>query len=97
MKLAAYPGYKRSGVQWLGRVPEHWQVIPIRYVARLESGHTPSRNHPEYWEDCIVPWFTLAMLALLIGGVSWLAMQTPKPLTVKSGQDLGVELSVQNP
>ena len=51
---------KNSGVEWLGEVPTHWQVMPIRYAARLESGHTPSRNHPEYWEDCSVPWFTLA-------------------------------------
>ena len=27
-------------------------------VARLESGHTPSRRHPEYW-DGAVPWLTL--------------------------------------
>jgi type I restriction enzyme S subunit len=51
---------KPSGVEWLGEVPEHWEVKPIRKAARLESGHTPSRNHPEYWVDCTVPWFTLA-------------------------------------
>jgi len=26
----------------------------------LESGHTPSRQHPEYWENGTVPWFSLA-------------------------------------
>ncbi|MDE0232317.1 MAG: restriction endonuclease subunit S [bacterium] len=26
-----YPAYKESGVDWLGRVPEHWQVIALRY------------------------------------------------------------------
>ena len=51
---------KDSGVEWLGEVPAHWEVGKIRYFARLESGHTPSRNHPEYWENCTVPWFTLA-------------------------------------
>jgi type I restriction enzyme S subunit len=51
---------KPSGVEWLGDVPAHWEVKPIRKAARLESGHTPSRNHPEYWVDCTVPWFTLA-------------------------------------
>jgi len=51
---------KPSGVEWLGDVPEHWEVKPIRKAARLESGHTPSRNHPEYWENCTVPWFSLA-------------------------------------
>lgn len=26
MKLPVYPKYKRSGVEWLGDVPEHWEV-----------------------------------------------------------------------
>jgi type I restriction enzyme S subunit len=53
---------RESGVNWLGVVPAHWKVAPTRFVARLETGHTPSRQHPEYWvpEECTVPWFTLA-------------------------------------
>ena len=51
---------KDSGVEWLGEVPEHWEVLQLRHTARLESGHTPSRSKPEYWIDCTVPWFTLA-------------------------------------
>lgn len=51
---------KDSGVEWLGEVPAHWIVMPIRLAARLESGHTPSRSRPDWWQDCTVPWFTLA-------------------------------------
>jgi len=51
---------KDSGVEWLGEIPAHWEVLRTKFVARLESGHTPSRSHPEYWEDCTVPWFALA-------------------------------------
>jgi len=51
---------KPSGIEWLGDVPEKWTVIQIRQAAKLESGHTPSRQHPEYWENCTVPWITLA-------------------------------------
>jgi len=47
-------------VPWLGKVPSHWSVERTKFVARLESGHTPSRQDPEYWVDCRVPWFTLA-------------------------------------
>ncbi|MEZ4733748.1 MAG: restriction endonuclease subunit S [Caldilineaceae bacterium] len=27
-----YPAYKPSGVEWLGEVPEHWDVMPLRRV-----------------------------------------------------------------
>ncbi|MFE3198502.1 restriction endonuclease subunit S [Embleya sp. NPDC059237] len=37
-----------------------WPTVPIRLIARLGSGHTPSRNSPEYWENCTIPWITLA-------------------------------------
>jgi type I restriction enzyme S subunit len=52
---------KDSGVEWLGEVPAHWTVIPLRLAARIESGHTPSRSHNEYWieKDCVHHWFTL--------------------------------------
>ncbi|HUD51387.1 restriction endonuclease subunit S [Parvibaculum sp.] len=51
---------KDSGIEWLGEVPEHWTVMPIRYSAKLESGHTPSRSRADWWENCTVPWFSLA-------------------------------------
>ncbi|MGY6586904.1 MAG: restriction endonuclease subunit S [Wenzhouxiangella sp.] len=28
----------------------HWKWISLVEVARMESGHTPSRNKPEYWD-----------------------------------------------
>lgn len=43
---------------WLSA--SRWPTAPIRLVARLGSGHTPSRSKPEYWENCTVPWITLA-------------------------------------
>lgn len=49
-----------SGVAWLGKVPAHWTVGKIQSFAKRESGHTPSRQHPEYWENCTIPWFSLA-------------------------------------
>ncbi|MBS1787187.1 MAG: restriction endonuclease subunit S [Acidobacteria bacterium] len=32
MKFPAYPKYKASGVEWLGDVPEHWNVTRLRRV-----------------------------------------------------------------
>ncbi|MDR4467857.1 MAG: restriction endonuclease subunit S [Nitrospira sp.] len=36
-------------------VPSGWRWTALSDVARLESGHTPSRRHPEYWGGD-VPW-----------------------------------------
>lgn len=46
--------------QWIGSVPGNWDSALLKLVARLESGHTPSRSVPEYWQDCTIPWFSLA-------------------------------------
>ncbi len=51
---------KDSGVEWLGEIAAHWEVNRTKFAARLRSGHTPSRQHPEYWQDCTIPWFGLA-------------------------------------
>lgn len=49
-----------TGIDWIGSIPERWSVVKMKFVARLATGHTPSREHPEYWVDCTIPWFTLA-------------------------------------
>lgn len=54
-----HPNYKDSGVIWLGQIPSHWEVPRTKFVARLESGHTPSRDDSKYWGGDI-PWFSLA-------------------------------------
>lgn len=59
-RFQPYPAYKDSGVEWLGKIPAPWNVQRTKYVARLRSGHTPSRQHAEYWLDCTIPWFGLA-------------------------------------
>jgi type I restriction enzyme S subunit len=38
--------------------PKGWSWAPLTDLARLESGHTPSRKHPEYWGGAI-PWISL--------------------------------------
>ena len=46
---------KDSGVEWLGEVPAHWDVQPLKYVAAFRSGGTPDKSRLDYW-DGDVPW-----------------------------------------
>jgi type I restriction enzyme S subunit len=57
MSLPHYSRYKDSGVDWLGEVPEHWQVLPLKRVAKLITGITPPTEVREnYAEESGFPW-----------------------------------------
>ena len=32
MKWKAYPEYKDSGIEWLGEIPEHWEIKRFKHV-----------------------------------------------------------------
>jgi len=57
---------KRLPARWvLGRVaegithiPADWDLVTLTKVAKLESGHTPDRKEPTYW-DGNIPWISL--------------------------------------
>lgn len=54
-----------SGIDWLGDIPAHWEVLPVKRVAKLESGHTPDKKIDAYWDDCEIPWVSLNDTAIL--------------------------------
>jgi type I restriction enzyme S subunit len=52
-----------SGVAWLGRVPEHWEVTPLKYLVTFVSGGTPRKENPAFWNGDI-PWASAKDLKL---------------------------------
>ncbi|MER7132098.1 restriction endonuclease subunit S [Streptosporangium saharense] len=58
-----------------------WPTVPIRYVARLGTGHTPSRQRPEYWEACTFPWVTLADVWQLRDGTCDTILETKEKIS----------------
>lgn len=38
MSLPRYPKYKDSGVEWLGEVPEHWDIAPFKQFVDIQNG-----------------------------------------------------------
>jgi type I restriction enzyme S subunit len=53
---------KPSGTEWLGDVPAHWDATPIKYVAKVGNGSTPSREVPEYWGETGFPWLNSSVV-----------------------------------
>ena len=50
--------FKDSGIEWLGVIPEHWEVSKIRYLCNeINTGKTPSTKNPEYYENGMVDWY----------------------------------------
>jgi Restriction endonuclease S subunits len=47
---------KPSGVEWLGDVPEHWEVLRVSHFAKVGNGSTPSRSNTAYWNNGTYPW-----------------------------------------
>ena len=50
---------KDSGIEWLGVVPEHWDIKPLKYIFMIISGSTPNSADPELWDGDII-WITPA-------------------------------------
>jgi type I restriction enzyme, S subunit len=42
----------------VGQIPTDWKLVRLTSVAKLESGHTPDRKQPDYW-DGDIPWISL--------------------------------------
>jgi len=55
--------------------PAGWTWTPLTAVARLESGHTPSRRHPEWWGG-EVPWIGIPDARRHHGGTIHETIQT---------------------
>jgi hypothetical protein len=51
---------KPSDVEWLGEVPEHWEVWQIGHFSQVGNGSTPSRGNLAYWVGGHYPWLNSA-------------------------------------
>lgn len=58
-RLERYPSYKDSGVEWLGEIPEHWEIKELKYALKFTTGGTPSSGVENYYNG-EEPWVTIA-------------------------------------
>jgi len=38
VRLKPYPETKESGIEWLGEIPAHWEVMPLKNVSMVNMG-----------------------------------------------------------
>ena len=57
MQNKPYNNYKSSGVQWLGDIPQHWEVKKITHIFdKIGSGTTPTAGTPKYYDNGEINW-----------------------------------------
>ena len=58
--MKKYNAYKDSEVKWIGEIPEHWEITPLKFCFKVLSGATPKSTELSYWEDGNINWITPA-------------------------------------
>ena len=53
---------KDSRVQWIGKIPERWNLKKIKQFSKIFTGSTPSSGNEKYWDGDII-WVTPADLS----------------------------------
>jgi restriction endonuclease S subunit len=55
--MQKYPAYKDSGVEWLGEIPNHWEVKKVTHVFnKIGSGTTPTAGALKYYDNGQINW-----------------------------------------
>lgn len=47
-RFPKYQAYKNSGVEWLGDVPEHWKISPLKFSASCNDSVLPDSTDDDY-------------------------------------------------
>ncbi|MDO8591197.1 MAG: restriction endonuclease subunit S [bacterium] len=62
-KYKTYPKYKSSGIDWLGDIPDGWEMKKLKHaVKELVGGGTPDTGNDQNWTDDEngTPWVNIA-------------------------------------
>ncbi len=59
-KYKLYPNYKDSGVEWLGDVPDGWNISKIKHLFNLGRGRVIAVEELE--DDGVYPVYSSLML-----------------------------------
>jgi type I restriction enzyme S subunit len=57
--IATEVNYKKTGIDWMPEVPEHWEIVRLKNVTKIVSGATPKSSVSANW-DGNINWVTPA-------------------------------------
>lgn len=61
--LDPHPKLKPSGIDWLGEVPEHWEIKRLGHISNVVRGASPRpAGDPRYFDGDFIPWITVGEL-----------------------------------
>lgn len=43
--------YKDSGIEWIGEIPEGWEISKVKYKYEFTTGFTPDTSNTEFYDD----------------------------------------------
>lgn len=53
--MKKYDSYIDSGIQWIGKIPSHWDIARLKFNSRIKTGYTPPMDNSEnYSEDGMI-------------------------------------------
>ena len=59
--MKQYDSYKDSGVEWIGKIPSHWNCVRLKfYCAPLKSGGTPKSDDQRFYSSEGTPWVAIS-------------------------------------
>ncbi|MGJ1190756.1 restriction endonuclease subunit S [Sphingobacterium siyangense] len=71
---------KDSGIDWIGEIPEHWEVKKLKYLYYLTGGGTPSKENSAFWN----------------GSIPWVSPKDMKAKWIEKTEDYISEVAIQN-
>ncbi len=60
--MKKYEKYKDSGIDWIGEIPEGWEVKSVKRNFSFKTGFTPPTGKREYYEDGKHIWINISDL-----------------------------------
>ena len=69
-----------SGIPWLGDIPAHWNLAPLRFLVSFVGGATPDTGKEKYWS----------------GDIPWVSPKDMKHGEIEGSEDHVTELAVSD-